>query len=107
MENCINNDANHNNSPVWVYYDRCKSCDICVSVCPSGTLGMKLDATTTNGKIIDVAYPDSCIGCGECELNCPDFAIKIADRKTFKFAKLTQEARNRALKIKENKYMLI
>lgn len=107
MENHIDSTSITNNRPVWVYYNKCKSCDICVSVCPSGTLGMKIDASTINGKIIDVAYPDSCIGCGECELNCPDFAIKVADRKSFKFAKLTQEAKERAAKIKENKYMLI
>lgn len=106
MESGAKDNTNTSNMPVWVYYDRCKSCDICVSVCPSGTLGMKIDVTTINGKIIDVAYPDSCIGCGECELNCPDFAIKVANRKEFKFAKLTTEAKNRAIKIKENKYML-
>lgn len=107
MESHISKNTTSEDKPVWVYYDKCKSCDICVSVCPSGTLGMKADASTINGKIIEVAYPDSCIGCGECELNCPDFAINIASRKTFKFAKLTQEAKERAIKIKENKYMLI
>ncbi len=95
------------NVPVWVDYKRCKSCDICVSVCPSGTLAMKVDVSTVNGKIINVAYPDSCIGCGDCELTCPDFAIHVADRKDFKFAKLTPEAKDRAVKIKENKYMMI
>lgn len=95
------------NVPVWVNYKRCKSCDICVSVCPSGTIAMKVDPTTINGKIVSVEYPDSCIGCNECELHCPDFAIHVANRKEFKFAKLTKEAKDRALKIKENKYMLI
>lgn len=96
-----------NNTPVWVDYERCKSCDICVSVCPSGTLGMKVDVSTVNGKIIDVAYPESCIGCNECELACPDFAIHVADRKEFKFAKLTPEAKERSSQIKSNNYMLI
>lgn len=94
------------NVPVWVDYHRCKSCDICVSVCPSGTLAMKIDVTTINGKVINVAYPDSCIGCGECEISCPDFAIHVSDRKEFKFAKLTPESKQRAIKIKDNNFMI-
>lgn len=98
---------NHQNIPVWVDYDRCKACDICVNLCPSGTLAMRFDVSSVNGKIIDVVNPEACIGCNNCELSCPDFAIHVADRKDFKFAKLTKEAKEIALKIKENKYMVI
>lgn len=28
---------------VWVNEDRCKGCDICVSVCPAGVLGMGIE----------------------------------------------------------------
>ncbi|RAX54092.1 2-oxoglutarate:acceptor oxidoreductase [Helicobacter sp. 16-1353] len=95
------------NVPVWVDYDRCKACDICVDVCPSGTLAMRFDKSSINGKIIDIINPNSCIGCNNCELSCPDFAIHVADRKEFKFAKLTKEAKEMAAKIKENKYMVL
>ena len=95
------------NTPVWINEKRCKACDLCVSVCPSGTLGMRLDEHRVLGKMAEVIYPDSCIGCGECELHCPDFAIAVADRKEFKFAKLTDEAKQRAEAVRANKYMAL
>ncbi len=93
------------NTPVWVDYKRCKSCDICVELCPSGTLAMKVEASSVQGKIISVISPQNCIGCNACELSCPDFAIHVADRKDYKFAKLSAEAKEAAAKIKANNYM--
>lgn len=81
------------NTPVWVNKDRCKACDMCVRVCPSGTLTMQLDKHSTLGAMVEVKNPQNCIGCGDCELACPDFAIFVADRKAFKFAKLTQDSK--------------
>lgn len=57
--------------------------------------------------MVEVLHPESCIGCQECELHCPDFAIAVADRKEFKFAKLTDEAKQRAEAIKANGYMVV
>jgi len=96
---------NPGNQPVWVNTNNCKACDICVSVCPAGVLGMKYDPTSTLGAMISIDYPDSCIGCNECELTCPDFAIYVADRKEYKFAKLTDEAKERQAAIVANNYM--
>lgn len=95
------------NTPVWVDEKRCKGCDICVSLCPCGVLGMKKDEHKILGKIISVAYPDSCIGCRECELHCPDFAIFVASKEEFKFAKVSKEAQERGAKIKANGFMLV
>ncbi len=96
------------NTPVWVDTTRCKACDICVSVCPSGVLSMKQEPTSILGAMISVEHPESCIGCNDCELNCPDFAIFVADKKSdgFKFAKLSDEAKARSIAIIENKYRL-
>ena len=96
---------NPGNQPVWVNTSNCKACDICVSVCPSGVLGMVYEKTSTLGAMISVDHPESCIGCMECELSCPDFAIYVADRKEYKFAKLTDEAKERQAKIIANNYM--
>ena len=96
-----------NNTPVWVNENRCKACDLCVSVCPTGTLAMRLDEHRVLGKMVEVLHPESCIGCQECELHCPDFAIAVADRKEFKFAKLTDEAKQRAEALKANGYMVV
>lgn len=88
---------------VWVDTKRCKACDICVSYCPAGVLGMRLEPSAVLGKIIEVVHEDACIGCRDCELHCPDFAIYVA-KKGFKFAKLTPESRARAEAIRENGY---
>lgn len=95
------------NTPVWVNEDRCKACDICVSVCPSGTLAMVLDEHRVLGKMVRVIHPESCIGCSECELHCPDFAINVATRDEVKFAKITPEAKERAAAIKNNGFMAL
>jgi len=91
--------------PVWVNTDNCKACDICVSVCPSGVLGMVYDSTSTLGAMITVDHPESCIGCNDCELHCPDFAIYVANKQQFKFAKLTDDAKERQEKVIANNYM--
>lgn len=95
------------NTPVWVNESRCKACDICVSVCPAGVLAMRLEPTSTLGAMVEIIAPQSCIGCNECELSCPDFAIYVADKSEFKFAKLTDESKARQQAIKNNKYMKI
>jgi len=104
--------VNPGNQPVWVNTSNCKACDICVSVCPSGVLAMRYEISSTLGAMISVEHPEACIGCNECELSCPDFAIYVADRKELKeaglsFAKLTDEAKERQEAIKANNYYSI
>ena len=94
------------NTPVWVDTNRCKACDICVDACPAGVLSMKSDAGTTLGAMIEIVAVDSCIGCNDCELACPDFAIYVATKKEFKFAKLTESAKARQEAIINNGYRL-
>jgi len=96
---------NPGNQPVWVNTNNCKACDICVSVCPAGVLGMVYEPTSTLGAMISIQHPEACIGCMECELSCPDFAIYVADKKEYKFAKLTDEAKERQVAIVANNYM--
>ena len=53
-------------TPQW-----CKSCDICVKLCPERCLRL-------NGeRIVELAQPEKCTGCRLCELLCPDFAIRV------------------------------
>lgn len=102
--------GNVNNDPVWVNTANCKACDICVAVCPAGVLSMKYAESSTLGAMISVDHPESCIGCNDCELNCPDFAIFVATKQELKeagksFAKLTDDAKARQAAIVENNYM--
>ena len=95
------------NTSVWVSEDYCKACDKCVDVCPAGVLVMRPAADSVLGSMIQVAFPESCIGCNECELVCPDFAIYVADKKDFKFSKLTDAAKARQEKIVANNFMFL
>jgi len=93
--------------PVWVDESRCKACDRCVSVCPAGVLAMRQEIHSTLGSMATVIHPDACIGCNDCELSCPDFAIFVADKKDFKFAKLSSQAQQRQEKIINNNYKIL
>lgn len=49
----------------------CKSCDICVKMCPEHCLRLNAD------RISELAEPEKCTGCRLCEWLCPDFAIRV------------------------------
>ena len=53
-------------TPQW-----CKSCDICVKLCPERCLRLNEE------RIVELAQPEKCTGCRLCELLCPDFAIRV------------------------------
>ncbi len=52
--------------PEW-----CKSCDICVRMCPERCLVLNAE------QIVELANPEACTGCRICEWLCPDFAIRV------------------------------
>lgn len=49
----------------------CKSCDICVKLCPERCLALDAD------QIAYLKDPQACTGCHVCEWLCPDFAISV------------------------------
>jgi len=49
----------------------CKSCDICVKLCPERCLRLNEE------RVAELAQPEKCTGCRLCELLCPDFAIRV------------------------------
>ena len=56
--------------------NRCKSCYLCIDVCPKKLI-KKSDEIGKSGEYI-VEFCDNeskCIGCAQCALVCPDIAI--------------------------------
>lgn len=49
----------------------CKSCDICVKMCPERCLALD------QRQIVELVNPQACTGCRVCEWLCPDFAIAV------------------------------
>lgn len=49
----------------------CKSCDICVKMCPERCLALN------ERQIARLVNPEACTGCRVCEWLCPDFAISV------------------------------
>jgi indolepyruvate ferredoxin oxidoreductase, beta subunit len=49
----------------------CKSCDICVKLCPERCLRLN------DERIVELTDPSKCTGCRLCEWLCPDFAIRV------------------------------
>jgi 2-oxoglutarate ferredoxin oxidoreductase subunit delta len=49
----------------------CKRCGLCVHYCPKKVY----DVDPLGAPI--VARPRDCVGCTQCEVRCPDFAIAV------------------------------
>jgi 2-oxoglutarate ferredoxin oxidoreductase subunit delta len=66
--------GDYKKNPVYIYYDWCKRCGICVAFCPTGALGRRQDGSPY------VPHPEKCVHCELCDKLCPDFAITGAKR---------------------------
>jgi len=56
--------------------DRCNGCGICVNSCAVDVI--RLDE---KGEKAIIKYPEDCMLCGFCELDCPEKAIYISPVK--------------------------
>lgn len=50
---------------------KCNGCGMCVNFCPMDVL--LLD----DSGVASIAYPDDCMTCYNCELQCPMGAVKV------------------------------
>ncbi len=50
----------------------CKGCGLCVDYCNLGVIEM-------NGAVPKVVKLEKCTRCMQCEVICPDFAIRVTD----------------------------
>jgi len=56
--------------------ERCKSCELCVAVCPKKVLRVS-DRINSSGYQPVEQHEDGCIACGMCATMCPDVAIEV------------------------------
>ena len=58
--------------------DRCKGCELCVSVCPKKIIKLADDRLNSKGfKPAEVIEQDKCIACAFCATICPDLVIEV------------------------------
>lgn len=58
--------------------DKCKACELCISVCPKECLDLDQEEVNVKGyHPVTLADPDECIGCARCAVICPDAVINV------------------------------
>lgn len=58
--------------------ERCKGCELCISVCPVKILALHEEKINSKGyHPAGVTEIEKCIGCAGCATMCPDLAISI------------------------------
>lgn len=61
---------------IVVNTERCKGCELCVSVCKEKTIKMS-GSLNSKGYHFATSINDDCNGCTNCALVCPDGAITV------------------------------
>ena len=66
----------------------CKGCGLCIHYCPAMFSLTRARRSTRKGfAVAEAVYPEKCINCKMCEINCPDLAIFVDDSDSSKKAK--------------------
>ncbi|MEI2354690.1 ferredoxin family protein [Mesobacillus zeae] len=55
----------------------CKSCGLCVSVCPANVIFLSDYLNEKGYRPASAKNQESCISCGKCARICPDSAISV------------------------------
>lgn len=63
---------------VIIKKDRCKGCELCISVCPKKIISIDDFDVNINGyHAARIFNEEECIACANCGIICPDGAINV------------------------------
>lgn len=57
--------------------DYCKSCKLCIDVCPKGVLSVGTYTNKMGYDAVEAEESKGCIGCCLCATMCPEGAIEV------------------------------
>lgn len=57
--------------------ERCKGCELCLSVCPRDIIVMRAETNAKGYHPATVERMDECTGCASCARMCPDSVITV------------------------------
>ena len=57
--------------------DRCKGCELCISLCPKHILALDSETNAKGYRPASCIDELSCVGCASCAKICPDSVISI------------------------------
>lgn len=58
---------------------RCKSCGLCIAVCPKKTLAIGTELNQQGYAFVEQVKLQDCIKCNLCRTVCPDIAIGVME----------------------------
>lgn len=61
--------------------ERCKGCELCVSVCPNDLLYLSKQLNKKGYATVSITDEAKCIGCFSCAMICPDLVITLFDKE--------------------------
>lgn len=62
---------------IEIEFERCKSCELCVPVCPKECIEIGTGRNAQGYAAAVFARPDDCTGCAACAQSCPDVCIRV------------------------------
>lgn len=62
---------------IFVDSELCKSCKICMSVCPKNVFEITNHVNKKGYNYVEAVRAGDCVACKMCERSCPDFALYV------------------------------
>lgn len=62
---------------IEVNKEKCKGCELCVSVCQFGLVTMSDDINSAGNHYAAQQNAEKCVGCALCAVMCPDVCISV------------------------------
>lgn len=70
----------------------CKGCYICLEVCPKKVFEKSSKVSDKGFNPVAASHPELCTLCLQCEMLCPDLAIRVENGGTYETTESTEKS---------------